>query len=252
MAVGSNHRSKKSQWIGTIVVIVFFLAVAIVAYLRSPLATIKSIDVAGNTDIPASYLIHDAGFALGQNLYSISIATTEQRLLTDFPLLKTVTVTRDFFRQSIGIEVTEQPIAGILVAQNGLFEITQNGTVMMQDSQDYGVNRPLLTTDHKVSLSLGTQITDPTLLQVVQQLPLIPQSELSLLSELHVTSSNGIPVIDAFTKDHFSFRMPISGMAKSIRFFLLIHQKLVAHHAQPGFVNLLGANMGVYQPYGTK
>ena len=242
-------RAHKRRALHAVFVIIFFLAVSIVVYVRSPLALVRTIHVSGASDIPTPFILRDTGIAVGQNLFELSVGDAAQRLLADFPVLKSAVIARNFLSQSVSIRLQERAIAGILVAQGNLYEVLADGTILTQDSAGYGINRPLITTTDRIQVSLGTKLTDPSLLAVCKQLPLISDRDLSQISELHVMSFQGEPSILAFTKDHFEIRMPIDGIASSLRLYDAIHQRLIHQHAAPGLVNLLGGGMGVYQPF---
>lgn len=249
MLAQTPEKAHKRRIIYSVFVVIFFLSISFVVYIRSPLARVQKVAISGANDINASFILHDTGIAVGQNLFAVSPGDAKHRLLSDFPILQNAVITRDFWTQSVAIRLTERKIAGILVANGNLYEVLADGTILTQDSAGYGVNRPLITTSYPIQVGLGMRLTDPSLIAVCQQLPYIPEIDLTQLSELHVTTYEGQPSILAFTKDQFEIRMSIHHIASSLALYDAIHQRLINQHAAPGLINLLGGGLGVYQPF---
>ncbi len=249
MLAHTPEGAHKRRIVFSVFVIIFFLFISFVVYIRSPLARVQKITVSGAKDINASFILHATGIAVGQNLFVLSPSDAKHRLLSDFPILQHAVITRDFWTQSVSIRLTERTIAGILVSGGNLYEVLADGTILTQDPAGYGVNRPLITTSDPIAVGLGVRLTDPSLIAVCNQLPFIPGNDLTQLSELHVMMYEGHPSILAFTKDQFEIRMSIHHIASSLALYDAIHQRLINQHAAPGLINLLGGGLGVYQPF---
>ncbi len=249
MLAQTPEKAHKRRIVFSVFVLIFFLFISFVVYIRSPLARVQKIAVSGANDIATSFILHDTGIAVGQNLFALSPGNAKRSLLSDFPILQNAVITRDFWTRSVSIRLTEHTIAGILVANGNLYEVLADGTILTQDPAGYGVNRPLITTSDHINVGLGMRLTNPSLLAVCKQMPSIPENDLAQLSELHVMMYEGQPSILAFTKDQFEIRMPIHHIASSLALYDAIHQRLINQHAAPGLINLLGGGLGVYQPF---
>ncbi len=233
----------------TLLILIFFILVLFAIYIRSPLATVKTVRVTGAADIAAALLIRDTGIKDGQNLFKVPVAGAQQRLLADFPLLLSARIERNFLRRSVTIVVVERSVAGLLEANGGFYTVLADGTVLENDSAGVGVNKPILSTSQPLSISLGSKLQNSGLLSICRQLPGIPSAEVAQLSELHVEPMNGRLSILAFTRDGFEIRMPISHIRASLALYDAIRRKLALLHVGPGMVDLISSQNGVYKPY---
>ncbi len=230
-------------------ILIFFMLVLFAVYIRSPLATVKTVRVTGAPDIAAALLIRDTGIQAGQNLFKVPIAAAEHRLLADFPLLRSARIERNFFRRSVTIVVAERSVAGLLEANGGFYTVLTDGMVLENNTTGIGVSKPILSTSQPLSISLGSKLQNPGLLAVCRQLPGVPLAEVAQLSELHVEPMNGQLGILAFTRDGFEIRMPIGHIRASLALYDAIRRKLALMHVGPGLVDLISSKNGVYKPY---
>lgn|GEM_PF-6606248 len=233
----------------TVLILIFFMLLLFAVYIRSPLATVKTVRVKGAVDIAAALLIHDTGIQDGQNLFKVPTASAQQRLLADFPLLRSARIERNFLKQSVTIVVAERAVAGLLEANGGFYTVLADGMVLENNSAGIGVNKPILSTSQALSISLGSKLQNPGLLSICRQLPNIPSAQVAQLSELHVEPVNGRLSILAFTRDGFEIRMPISHIRASLTLYNEIRRKLALMHVGPGMIDLISNQNGVYKPY---
>lgn len=233
----------------TFLILIFFAVIAGVAYIRSPFAQVQSVQVVGARDVDATLLLRDAGVSAGENMFSISPAAISGRLLADFPLLKSVKVERDWLTRRVLIAVQERRLAGILDANGNLYQILADGIVLGRDPSGIGVDKPILTTNMPLSISLGSRVNDPALLSVCRQLPGIPPNLLAPISSISVTTSHGQETLLAFTRDGFEVQMPVGGMQDSLALYAGIHARLVASGVKPGLVVVMSGGQAVYKPY---
>lgn len=233
----------------TIFIMLFFIAVLIAVYVRSPLAEVKSVEVQGAQSVSPQEILNDAGITVGENLFKVQVASVQTRLLEDFPILSKVAVSRSFVHQSVVISLRERTLAGILAADGSLYQVLADGMVLDRDPTGVGVNQPIITTALPVVISLGTRLGNPSLLALCKQLPTLPSADTSDLSELHLENYEGRPVIMAFTRDGFEVRMPVANLAASLRLYLAVHSKLVTSHVAPGLVDLMSGQEAVYKPF---
>lgn len=232
----------------TALILIFFAVIAGVAYMRSPFSEIQSVRVAGAADLSAGQILQDSGVRAGENILKVSAAAVANRLLADFPLLSAVTVRRDFFRRAVVISVRERRLAGILAADGALYEVLANGVVVGRDPSGAGVNRPIITIAAPLSISLGARVTQPDLLSVCRQLPAVAPADQASLSSLDVDGA-GPGTLLAFTRDGFEIRMPVANLARSLRLFYAVHQRLVAARVAPGLVDIMANGQALYKPY---
>ncbi len=233
----------------TILIVIFFLAILFAIYMESPLAKVKSISVSGAVNMESSVLIHDTGIVVGENLYQLPILQAEDRLLSNFPMVSSVSIQRNFLEQKVVIVVRERKVAGLLEANGSFYTILADGTILQKDTTGVGMQGPIISTTSPLTLSLGSKVTDPGLLALCSQLPTIPQSERAELSELHVQTVAGQQEIMAFTRDGFELLLPLHQLARSLQLYQSIHSKLISMGLAPGIINFISSGQGVYQPY---
>lgn len=243
------HTGARNRIFFTLFILVFFIAVLLVVYLRSPFALVKSVSVEGAESVSAQEILNDSGVSVGENLFAVSVSRVQSRLLEDFPILAHVTVLRSITHQTIVISLRERTLAGILAADGSLYQVLADGTVLDRDPAGIGVNEPIITTALPVTISLGTKVNSPPLLALCAQLPELPSAYTSPLSELHIEEYEGHPVIMAFTRDGFEVRMPVTNLMGSLRLYYAVHSKLVASHVAPGLVDLMTGQEAVYKPF---
>lgn len=239
----------KRSIVYTVSIPLFFVVVLSAIYMESPLAKVKTVEVSGNANISAAAILRDANIRAGENLFQIPIARATQRLLADFPLLKSVAIARDFFSQSVAIDVKERALAGILEAGGTLYQVLADGVVLDRDPAGVGANQPIVSTSAPLAVSLGQKLTNPNLLAVCRQLPQLPQSDLQRLSQLDIQPYHGHMSILAFTRDGFEIRMPVAHLATSMRLYDAIHSRLMSLGVAPGLVDLVTSKTGIYRPY---
>ena len=233
----------------TVLITVFFVIVGAVAYLRSPFALVKRVSVSGNTDIASYLLLRDAGIAPGQNLFELPVAKAQNRLLSDFPILQSVSIRRDYLAQSVDIAVRERAIAGTLDASGTLYEVLADGVVLSRISFGAGGNRPIISSGGPLSVSLGSRLTNPALLSICRQLPGLPAELAAQISELHVTTAGGSSMVEAFTRDGFEIQMPVAHLAASLALYDGVHARLISLRVAPGIVDILAGGRAVYKPF---
>ncbi len=233
----------------TVLIIIFFVVIAAVAYLRSPFSLARAVRVSGNTDIASYLLLRDAGLAPGQNLFQMPVASIETRLLSDFPILSSVNIQRDYLTRTVDIAVRERAVAGTLDASGILYEVLADGVVLARDPSGGGGNRPILSTSAPLSVSLGSPLTDPSLLSICRQMPYLPAALVAQISELHVAFASGEPYVEAFTRDGFEIQMPVAHLAASLAAYNSVHARLTSLHVAPGVVDIMAGGRAVYKPF---
>ena len=248
-ATPAKQTSLRFRWILGVILLVFFLLLMAAAYLQSPYAKVRSVVVQGASDMSSSMLVNDTKIQIGENLFAVSGQTVAQRLLEDFPIIKSVTMHRELLQQRIVIVIQEKKIAGILESGGVLYRLLSDGTVLDRDPEAVGINLPIITTTAAVTVNLGSQVGDPSVIQLCQELSHLSPAALSSFSELHLEPWQGSTAILAYTKDGFEVRMALNALRSSLLLYDSIHSKLLQLHMQPGLIDLFSSKTGIYTPY---
>lgn len=245
--VATSKRSHRFFYL--IFIFLFLLSAAVVTYLKSPLSVVKSIQISGTIDVPASLVARDLGIQVGDNLWQISTATAEHRILSDFPIVQSVDVTRSFVTQTVRVVITQKRLVGILDANHTFYQILSDGTVLTQDPTGIGANAPILSVTGNLSVSPGMRVTNPGLLALCHTIENVPAGLISPFSEFNVEPYLGKLAIVGYTKDHFEVLLPIDRLAAALQMFEAIHAKLLSSKVAPGLIDLISSQEGVYKPY---
>jgi len=240
---------QRRRVIFTLFVMLFFGALLIAVYVRSPFAIVRSVVVTGEQNVPVQSLLRDSGIYVGENLFKVPTQQAQVRLKEDFPILAHVSIARSFLSQVVTIKVNERALAGILAVDGVLYRVLADGTVLDRDPTGVGVNAPIITTSYRLNISLGQPVSVPAIRSLCSQLPALPSFETAQLSELHVEDYQARPTVLAFTRDGFEVRMPVAGLESSLQLYVAIHSKLTASHVAPGLIDLMNSQEAVYKPF---
>ena len=236
------------RWLLGIGLLVLFLLLLAAVYLESPYVKVRSVVVQGATGL-SNQLIADVNINAGANMFTVNSRLVANRLLADFPILKTVSVRRNLIRQQIIIVVQEKKVAGLLDSGGVLYRLLSDGTVIDTDPEGVGVNLPIITTATPLTVNLGVPVSDPDIVTLCQEFIQIPTETLSSFSEFHLEIWRGSTAVLAYGQDGFEVRMPLTSLASSLRLYASIHSKLLQLHRKPGLIDLISNKEGIYTPF---
>ncbi|MCY0869069.1 MAG: FtsQ-type POTRA domain-containing protein [Firmicutes bacterium] len=244
-----QQRRARVRAVSAVLVVLFFFVILFAVYVQSPLAKVQAVRVRGASDLTRSELLADAGIHVGQSLLELAIAAAKRRLLRDFPVLSSVRIESDGWTRVVTIRVTQRPLAGLLAASGSLYQVLQDGLVLQKDPTGVAADVPIISTGFTIDVSLGQVLDNSALIALCEQLPGIPRGDLADIASLHVVDQAGTYGVEAFTDDGFLVSMPVRNLLRSLKLFLAIHSKLVAHDIAPGVITILSDGRGTYQPF---
>lgn len=121
---------------------IFFLLIAIIVYLQSPLSQIRSIEVNGNKFLTDERIIDDSGLTEGTNIWSMNRSSIEDRLENN-PVIDEATVNRKFPR-TVQVTVVEQAVLGYVKEGAEFNPVLENGEIIPTDAKEVAGNAPLM------------------------------------------------------------------------------------------------------------
>lgn len=165
-------RKKKANRRLIIYLSIFFLLIAIIVYMQSPLSHIKVINVEGIEHVDEQEILKRSELNTETNIWTVTKKSIEQRI-EKHPVVSNVEI-RKKLPSTIEINVTEFERVGYVFQDNGYYLLLENGNMLSEPQQPTG-DAPLLL-----------QFTDESYLQrMTEELKNLPKSILNLISEIY-------------------------------------------------------------------
>lgn len=165
-------RKKKANRRLIIYLSIFFLLIAIIVYMQSPLSHIKVINVEGVEHVDEQEILKRSELNTETNIWTVTKKSIEQRI-EKHPVVSNVEI-RKKLPSTIEINVTEFERVGYVFQDNGYYLLLENGNMLSEPQQPTG-DAPLLL-----------QFTDESYLQrMTEELKNLPKSILNLISEIY-------------------------------------------------------------------
>lgn len=114
-----------------ITIVLFFLGIFILLFLRSPFSTIEKIEVTGNQLISTQNILERLPFSKSISFFSIDKRRTEKSI-SSLPEVKKVDVTRAF-PNKVYITVTEKKVIGLIRSKYQLYPVFEDGLVIKKN-----------------------------------------------------------------------------------------------------------------------
>ncbi|OEF99529.1 hypothetical protein BHF71_08580 [Vulcanibacillus modesticaldus] len=135
-------RKRNKRLVGLI--ILFFLFIAIIIYLKSPISRIAEIEISGIDLLSENDIYKTADLRIG--MYYLPIRTNSiKRKLLELEEVKEVNVTKQFPSKLVIQVIEEQPIAYLLNEDGVWLPILENGYIFNGNSEKNFLDRPLVT-----------------------------------------------------------------------------------------------------------
>ncbi len=208
---------------------IFFLLIAIVVYLQSPLSHIRTIEVNGNTFLNEEKIIKYSELTTDTNIWTINTKSIEQAIAKD-PVIKNIQVNRNF-PSTVTMEVEEQPVIGYINVDSDYVPVLGNGEVLSGNNQGFTGNAPFLHGFNEEQLKqLATEMKD------------VPQSIMSLISEIHwVETDEDINKIMLYMNDGYT----VLGSLREISNKISVYPSIVSQ-LEPEDEGVIHIGVGVY------
>ncbi|MBS4198868.1 FtsQ-type POTRA domain-containing protein [Bacillus sp. FJAT-49732] len=166
-----EHRRRKANRRLIFLLTLFFLLIACVVYIQSPLSQINQIVVYGNDLVTTKDILSVSSLKKGENIWKINKEQAKKNLMA-IPEVKKAEVRMEF-PNNIVINIKEySPIAQI-VSEKEFLPVLENGTILNKST--LLADAPLL-----INFKTGTYLEE-----LVAQLKEFPSEILNAVSEIH-------------------------------------------------------------------
>lgn len=210
---------------------IFFILIAVIVYLQSPLSHVRSFDVTGNSFLTDEEVLDLAGLAAETNIWTLDKDAVTSSVLEN-PIIQEVEVDRQL-PWTVQIKLMEHERVGYKEEENHFYPVLGNGTVLTEMAQNtYNGDAPLLA-----------GFSDEELFkQMTAQLQAMPESILGLISEIHWRPSDGDNhSIMLYMNDGYMVSGTIREFAEKMQVYPSIVSQL-----EPGSEGIIHIGVGAY------
>ncbi|HLR73609.1 MAG TPA: cell division protein FtsQ/DivIB [Pseudogracilibacillus sp.] len=135
-------RKKKANRRLIIYLFIFFLLIAVIVYLQSPLSHIKTINVNQNDVLSDEEIIKESGLKINTNIWMYKKGKTIKALETH-PMIESATIHRSL-PSTVEINIKEQKIIGFLKEKSAYHPVLKNGMIIREEDIPYKGEAPIL------------------------------------------------------------------------------------------------------------
>jgi cell division protein FtsQ len=168
-----EHRRRKANRRLILLLSLFFLLIVCVVYFQSPFSQIKRIDIIGNETITEEEVVEASELMVGLNIWKINKKQAKEDLLA-LPGVKSVDV-KIRFPNILNINMEEFATIAFVNTGNKFHPILENGNVLTNNHANSPISAPILS----------NFIEDDVLIELANQLKLLPPEILNSISEIH-------------------------------------------------------------------
>ncbi|WP_163536718.1 FtsQ-type POTRA domain-containing protein [Gracilibacillus sp. YIM 98692] len=197
-----QERKRKSNRRLIIYLTVFFLLIALVVYLQSPLSHVKEITVTGHKWVTTEEIISLSEVSGQSNYWGVN-STKVSQSIEQHPQIESVKVVKNFPNQ-IHLEVEELKHVGYVLEGNNIYPILANGDLL----EDIGWEN----VESTVPFIKGFQ--NNYLDELVDELDRLSPKVMALISEILWTPSEGNPYkVTLFMTDGYEVESTIRNLS---------------------------------------
>mgnify|MGYP001375890889 CR=1 FL=1 len=225
-----EKRRKKANRTLLFYLTLFFLLIAIIVYLQSPLSDIARIEIDGNQVITDEQILTYSELEIDQNIWRINTSSIEKKIASH-PIVEEVQVERKL-PQTVQITISEKEIVGYIKEKKHYLPVVQDGLVI----KNAEITKP-------GSAPIFVNFTDELYLQrFVEELDDVSDHILTLISEIHwkPTDTNKYKVV-LYMNDGFIVQATIRDFANKMNTYPSIVAQLDSK--KKGIIHM---DVGVY------
>lgn len=223
----------------------FFIFVALIITLESPITRIRHIQVNGNGSIPAGQVLKDAAISNGMSLWQVSQANINHRVKAHQPLVQSVAVTTDFLRGVVDLTIHQKQVVALLVVSGKFYPLLNDGDVYLAASEGHGFTWPIVTSTQIQSVEDGRPTKDPNVAVLCGQLGNISASILAQVSELHL---DALGTVTVYLNSGFEIRAKVENLRNQMEVGMTAVNYFVAKGYAPGIIDVTGQPPYQYTP----
>ncbi|PTX51957.1 cell division protein FtsQ [Melghirimyces profundicolus] len=138
----SNHGRKPPSVTAIFFILLFFLGVCLVLFLKSPLSEIREIRVEGNHLVSDREVLETVRLVKGTSFFHWETGKAEQALRT-LPQVRDATVSKSF-PGTVRIRLTEVKRVGYWAGDRKIYPLLSDGSVLQEEPWEGEVDRPVI------------------------------------------------------------------------------------------------------------
>ncbi len=235
------RRKRRNRWIAA----AFFLFIAIVVMMESPLTRVRKYVVVGNRSIPASRILKDASLRVGISLWQVNPNYVNSQVRSKETLVSSVAVSTDYLKGIVTLRLALKQVVAMLEVSGRFYRLLDDGDVYGTVSDSSGYSWPIITSALVSTVVDGRQTTDPNVTQLCRMLPQISPSLLSQISEFHLDAYG---VVTTYLNNRFEVRLKLSGFKSHLVAALDAVNYFVKQGYVPGVIDVTGGQPYQYMP----
>lgn len=120
---------------------IFFVLIAIIVYLQSPLSHIRHVDIQGNHALTKDEVIAESGLTEGDNIWMLNDTKAKEKI-EQHPLIKSVSVKRKL-PQTVEVDVDEYKIVGYIEKDETYYPLLEDGELLTSEPMKNIGDEPL-------------------------------------------------------------------------------------------------------------
>ncbi|WP_018132748.1 cell division protein FtsQ/DivIB [Effusibacillus pohliae] len=240
-----RKRSRKAR----VLLVVFFAGVAVAVFFTSPLSKVRTVEVVGNSQIPAEQIRNASGVREGMNFWEVKPVNVDKRLKSQFPLIAKADVEVKF-PGNVVIAVAEKPVAAALYSQGSYYRLLSDGTVFDAVKEIPNGTLPLLISDKPLQIEPGKQIPDPDVQKFCEQIVKVDRSLLEQISNFVIRQGS---LWSAWTNSphQFEIRFPPGDISTTLTVYMKFWKKELQNKVS-GTIYIYGPDEAWYDPSSAK
>lgn len=237
------RRKRRNRWIAA----AFFLFIAIVVMMESPLTRVRKYVVVGNRSIPASRILKDASLHAGISLWQVNPNYVNSIVRSKEALVSSVAVSIDYLKGTVALHVLLKQVVAMLEVSGQFYRLLNDGDVYGTVSDSSGYSWPIIISAKVNTVVDGRQTADPNVTQLCRILPQLSPSLLAQVSEFHLDSYG---VVTTYLNNRFEVRLRLSGFKSHLVAALDAVNYFVKQGYVPGVIDVTGGQPYQYTPLG--
>ncbi|MCR2820808.1 cell division protein FtsQ/DivIB [Lederbergia panacisoli] len=223
-----EHRRRKANRRLIFLLTLFFLLIACVVYIQSPLSQINKIDVNGIELVTKEDAINSSALQKGQNIWKINKKQVAKKLMS-IPEIKHAEVLMEF-PNNIVINIKEYSPIALLKSEKDFHPVLENGTILKNNTNL--TDAPLL-----FSFKEGAILED-----LAAQLKMFPSEILNSVSEVHYDPKETDKYhVYLFMNDGFEVNATITTLAAK-----MIHYPSIVSQLDPKVKGVIDLEVGSF------
>lgn len=234
-------RKRRNRWIAA----AFFIFVALIITLESPLTRIRRIQVSGNGSIPVREVISDSALAKGMSLWEVNSSRINRLVEARQPLVQSVSVKTDFLQGIVHLSVAQKHVVALMDVSGKFYPLLNDGVIYNATGQAQGFSWPIVSSSEVQSVVNGEKTNDPNVALLCEAVAKVPQTLLSSVSELHL---DNLGTVTVFLNNSFEIRARVDGFANQFSIGMTAVTYFVSKNYAPGVIDITGQPPYQYTP----